>query len=318
MATTSITRPFRFAVQGGPFTDPTALAEHARLVESLGYDELYSADHIGRAEGSSDAAKIDPFVPLVVAACATDRLRVGPLVLNNEFHHPALLARTAATVDVMTDGRLVLGLGTGYSADEHDSIGSPIRPVGPRVTRFGESLTILRSLLDTGAAQVDGEHESVHIDELGIRPAQQRVPFLIGGHGRRVVGLGGRHADIFQFTGLTHDEDGAPSGGGFALDQISERARWLSESAGDRDGEIERSALVQFTSVGPDAPPASELAERFNLPEEVVEQTPFALFGSLEQVVDKIERLREHVGISHFVIRDPEGFAPVVDALTGG
>ena len=313
---TAATRPFRFAVQGGPFADPTALGEHARHVESLGYDELYSSDHIGWAAGSSDGDKIDPFVPLVVAAAATERLRVGPLVLNNEFHHPALLARTAATVDLMTGGRLVLGLGTGYSADEHDWIGSPIRPVGPRVTRFGESLAILRSLLDTGAAHIEGEHESVRLAALGVRPAQERVPFLIGGHGRRVVGLGGRFADIFQFTGLTHAEDGSPSGAGFALDQVTERAQWLSDAAGERDDDIERSALVQFTAIGPEARHASELAERFKLPEEVVEQTPFALFGSLEQVVDKIERLREQVGITHFVIRDPDGFAPVVDALT--
>jgi len=310
-----MTPPFRFAVQGGPFDDPIALGEHAKMVESLGYDELYTYDHIGRSAGSSGGAEIDPFLPLVVAATATQRLRVGPLVLNNEFHQPALLARAAATLDRLTGGRLVLGLGTGYAADEHTWIGSPIRPAGARVTRFGESLTIVRSLLDTGSVDHDGEYESVHLDALGIRPVQEHVPFLIGGHGRRVVGLGGRHADIFQFTGLTHDEGGSPTGGGFALDQVRERARWLSESAGDRDAQIERSALVQFTAVGPDAPAAGQLAERFGLPAEVVEETPFALFGSLEQVVDKIERLRAQLGISHFLIRDPIGFAPVVAAL---
>ncbi len=287
------------------------------MVESLGYDELYTYDHIGVAPGADSGLKIDPFLPLVVAAAATERLRVGPLVLNNEFHHPALLARTAATFDRLTGGRLVLGLGTGYAEAEHDWIGSPIRPPGPRVARFGESLAIVRSLLDTGSVGYDGEHESVHLDTLGVRPVQAHVPFLIGGHGRRVVGLGGRYADIFQFTGLTENEDGTPSAGGFALDQVSERSTWLSDAAGDRDAEIERSALVQFTSVGPDAPPASELAERFKLPEDVVAHTPFAVFGPLEQVVDKLERLREQLGISHFVVRDPKGFAPVVEALAG-
>jgi probable F420-dependent oxidoreductase len=312
-----VTRPFRFAVQGGPFDDPAALGEHARQVESLGYDELYTYDHIGRAPGALYDAKIDPFLPLVVAAGATERLRFGPLVLNNEFHRPALLARTAATFDRMSRGRLVLGLGTGYSQPEHEWIGSPIRPVGPRVTRFGESLTILRSLLDTGAIDHDGQHESAHFHDIGIRPVQAHVPFLIGGHGRRVVGLAGRFADIFQFTGLTHGPDGTPSGGGFALDQVAERAQWLSQAAGDRDDEIERSALVQFTSVGPDPPTGSDLAERFKHPADVVEHTPFALFGSLEQVVDKIERLRQQLAITHFVVRDPEGFAPVVEALAG-
>ena len=310
-------RAFRFAVQGGPFDDAEALVEHARHVEALGYDELYSFDHISQPADSDHRGLIDPFVPLVVAASATERLRVGPLVLNNEFHRPALLARTAATVDRMTGGRLVLGLGTGYAQDEHDAIGLPIRPPGPRVTRFGESLDILRSLLDTGAAHVDGEYEQVAIDDLGVEPLQERVPFLIGGHGRRVVALAARHADIFQFTGLVHGERGTPSGAGFAFAEVERRSRWLAEAAADRHDDIERSALVQFTKVGPDAPTAADLADRFALPADVVAETPFALFGSLDQVVDQLERQRESLGISHYVVRDPDDVAPVVDALAG-
>ncbi len=310
-------RHYRFAVQGGPFDDVGALVGHARRVEALGYDELYTADHIGSPASPGATRLVDPFAPLVIAAHSTERLRVGPLVLNNEFHHPALLARTAATVDRLTGGRLVLGLGTGYAAPEHDGIGSPIRPPGPRVTRFGESLQILRSLLDDGAVDLDGEHEQVHIDSLGIRPLQSHVPFLIGGHGRRVVGLAGRYADIFQFTGLEHGEHGAPTGAGFALGELIERSRWLEAAAGDRHDDIERSALVQFTHVGPDAPSVDELAERFELPVDAVADTPFVLAGSVEQIVDRIERQRESLGVTHYVIRDPEGFAPVVEALGG-
>lgn len=310
-------RPLRFAVQTGPLADPDELESYARHVESLGYEELYSYDHTGTSAESDATDRVDPFVPLVVAARATERLRVGPLVLNNEFHQPALLARTAATVDRMTGGRLVLGMGTGYAEDEHDAIGVPIRAPGERVTRFGESLAILRSLLDEGAARLDGTYEHVDIGALGVRPAQDRVPILVGGHGRRVVGLAGRFADIYQFTGLTHGERGAPSGGGFAIEQLVERAHWLEESAGDRNTTIERSALVQFTDVGDSAPSPDELAARFEMPPEVVDGTPFALFGSLDEVVDKIERLRELLGISHYVVRDPDGFAPVVEALAG-
>lgn len=310
-------RPFRFATQGGPLDDVDALVAHARQVEALGYDELYSYDHVGSRSSAGATRLVDPFVPLVVAAGATERLRVGPLVLNNEFHQPALLARTAATVDRMTSGRLILGLGTGYAEDEHDSIGSPIRPPGPRVTRFAESLRIIRSLLDTGTVDVDGPHERVHIGSLGIRPVQAHVPFLVGGNGRRVVTLAGRYADIFQFTGLTHGRRGAPSGGGFGLTTLLERSRWLEAAAGDRHDDIERSALVQFTHVGPDAPSIDELAERFELPAEVVAGTPFVLAGSVEQIVDQIERQRVSLGITHYVVRDPEGFAPVVDALAG-
>jgi hypothetical protein len=130
-----------------------------------------------------------------------------------------------------------------------------------------------------------------------------------------VVALAGRHAQMFQFTGLTHGADGAPGAGGFALDQVIERSRWLSEAAAGRDGQIERSCLVQVTGVGSAASTPAELAERFELDEDVIETTPFVLSGSVEQIVDKIGRQRDQLGISHYVVRDPEGFAPVVDAL---
>ncbi len=303
-----MTRPFRFAVQTGPFTDPEELSTFARRIEALGYDELYSYDHVGA---------VDPFVPLVAAAAATSTLRIGPLVLNNEFHNPALVARTAATVDALSGGRLVLGLGTGYQEWEHTAIGSPILPPGPRVTRFGESLAALRSLLDTGAADVDGEFVQVHLDELGVRPTQPHVPFLIGGHGRRVVGLAARYADIFQFTGLVHGEDGTPSGAGFAVDEIAERGRWLSEAAGDRDVDIERSALVQVVAIDGEGPTHAEVAERTGLDEAVIAATPFVVSGSVAEVVDRLESNRATLGISHLVIRDAEMFAPVVEALAG-
>lgn len=302
-------KPFRFALQGRNLGDREGLVASARQAESLGYDELFSFDHIGT---------VDPFIPLMVAAEATTRLRVGPLVLNNEFHHPALLARTAATFDRLTGGRLVLGLGTGYTQSEHDAIGMLLREPGARVTRFEESVMALRSLLDEGAAEVDGDHHHLAISDLGVRPVQERVPLLIGGHGKRVVGIAARHADIFQFTGLTHGEGGEPSAGGFGIDDVRLRSRWLEEAAGDRLADIERSALVQVVDVGADAGDRmGATAEQFEIPVDQVALTPFLLMGSVEQIVEKLERLRDDIGISHYVIRDAESFAPVVAALAG-
>lgn len=303
-----MTRPFRFAVQKRGFDDPDEIAEYARHVESLGYDELYSYDHVGA---------VDPFVPLIPAAGATQRLKVGPLVLNNEFHHPALLARTAATVDRMTGGRLVLGLGTGYAKDEHDAIGLELRPPGPRVTRFGESVEIVRRLLDDDAAHVTGEHSNVALDKLGVRPVQEHVPILIGGFGRRVVSIAARFADIFQFTGLSDNPDGTIAAGGFALGQVVERAEWLTADAGERDDLIERSSLVQMVAVDDDIPSDDELAERFEVDPAIVADSPFVLAGTLDQIVDKLERIRAASGISHYVIREPDVFAPVVEDLAG-
>ena len=301
-----MSRPYRFGVQGGPFTDPEALAVHARQVESLGYAELWSYDHIGA---------VDPFAPLLAAALATKRLRVGPLVLNNEFHHPAFLARTAATVDALTGGRLTLGWGTGYAVDEHAAIGVELRPPRQRVDRLGESLRAVRDLLDTGAAELDGAHHKLAVRDIGPRPVQPHLPFLIGGHGRRMVGLAARFADVYQFTGLSHGSDGSFCLDGFEPAELDRRAAWLAEDAGDRSAEIERSALVQAVAVD-DPAAAAALPERFDLPAEVLAATPFVLAGSVAQIVDKIGRLGERLGITHYVVRDAAAFAPVVDALT--
>lgn len=304
-----VVRPFRFAIQALALADRMDVVKAARQTEELGYVQLFSYDHIGA---------VDPFVPLMIAAGAAPTLGVGPLVLNNELHHPALLARTAATVDRLTDGRLVLGLGTGYLQSEHDAIGSPIRPPGPRVRRFAESIQVLRALLDTGAASYDGEFHQLALVDLGVRPTQEHVPFLIGGHGRQVVTIAGRHADVFQFTGLTHGEDGAPAPGGFAIAAVEQRAHWLADAAGDRIDDIERSALVQVTHIGSRADArADELAARYGVDRSLIDDTPFVLVGSIEQVVDKLERLRRDLGVSHLVVRDPVGFAPVVAAIAG-
>ena len=134
-------RPFRFGLQAMDFRTRDGISAAARQAESLGFNDFFSYDHFGA---------IDPFIPLMIAAEATERLRIGPLVLNNEFHHPALLARTAATVDQLTGGRLILGFGTGYMQSEHDAIGLLLRQPGERVSRFAESLAAVRSLLDTG------------------------------------------------------------------------------------------------------------------------------------------------------------------------
>ncbi|MGD9998585.1 MAG: TIGR03621 family F420-dependent LLM class oxidoreductase [Ilumatobacteraceae bacterium] len=304
-----MTRPFRFGYQCRALADHEVLVAEARRAEELGYDELWTYDHIG---------EVDPFVPLVVAAEATTTLRIGPLVLNNELHHPVLLARTAATVDRLSGGRLTLGIGAGYAQAEHDAIGVALRSPGERVERMGESLRVLRDLLDDGRCAFDGAHHTIAVDDLGVRPVQPHLPLLVGGHGRRVMALAAQHADIFQFTGLTHGEGGRPQPGGFAIGDVEQRQRWLSEIAGDRDEHIERSALVQVTDVADDASTRLEsMAARFGLDRDELMQTPFVLIGSVGQVVDELEGLRVRLGISHLVVREAEAFAPVVAALRG-
>jgi len=161
------------------------------------------------------------------------------------------------------------------------------------------------------------EHHDLAIEDLGVRPTGP-VPFLIGGFGRRVVGIAARHADIFQFTGLVHGVGGAPTPAGFAMADVVVRRDWLVAAAGDRNEAIERSALVQRTAIGPDTSALrTELCDRWGMDGEQLDSSPFALVGSVEQVIDKLEYQREHLGISHIVVRDVEAMAPVVAALAG-
>jgi probable F420-dependent oxidoreductase len=304
-----MTRPFRFAVQAMQLGDRDTVATAARQVEDLGYEELYSYDHLG---------SIDPFIPLVIAAEATSGLRVGPLVLNNELHHPALLARTVASVDRMTGGRVILGVGTGYAQSEHDALRIELRPPGQRVERLEESLRALRSLLDEGSARMAGTYHTLDVADLGVRPLQAHVPILVGGHGRRLIEIAARQADIVQFTGVTFGPDGTPDTRGFRLEATQERARWLAEAAGERDRQIERSVLVQHTVIGGDTRAAVEQATSWlGVGPDVVEAIPFLLFGSVSQVVDRLHALRDTLGVSHIVVRDFVGFGPVVAVLAG-
>ncbi|MEM9203793.1 MAG: TIGR03621 family F420-dependent LLM class oxidoreductase [Actinomycetota bacterium] len=300
-------RPFRFGFQETASADPDAIRRAAQSAEACGFGEYWSSDHVGAA---------DPFLPLQFAADVAPTLDVGPLVLNNEFHHPVMVARSVATLDNLTNGRAVLGLGTGYAQAEHDATAIPLRPRGARVTRFGESFRIIRELLDTGSCTFESEHHQIDLDDLGVRPVQERVPMLIGGHGRRVVTLAGQLADRFQFTGLTFDQAGNLSPAGFAPGQLDIRRDWLVEAAGDRIDDIERSALVQRLSIGNDTDELrAETAERWSMSTDDLDNCPFALIGSVEQVIDKIGRIRERLGITHYVMRDTEQFAPVIERL---
>ena len=265
--------------RSGTSTKPTRSRPTPADVEALGYEELYSYDHIGA---------VDPFAPLLPAAAATERLRVGPLVLNNEFHHPALLARTAATVDRMTGGGSCSGSAP-VCESEHESIGSrcahparghPLRRVASRSC----------AACSTTAPPSSTASTTTSLDELGVRPVQERVPFLIGGFGRRVVTIAARYADIFQFTGLTTRL--MARSGGWLRDRPRDGAGRLADRGRRRTrGRIERSALVQMIAVGvrvratPSSPNTSTSTT-------VLADTPFVLNGTVEQLVDKLERIR--------------------------
>src|SRR5438132_6058089 len=192
-------RSFRFGVSVRRAASRAEWQEQARRAEALGYSTFLVADHL--------AEVVPPLLPLVSAADATTTLRVGTFVLNNDFRHPALVAREAATLDLLTDGRFELGLGAGHMQSEYDQIGLPFDAAGTRVERLAESVAVVKALL----AGDEVTHAGLHYHLDGHRcfpPGPRRVPILIGGNGRRLLELAAREADIVGFTGFSHRRGG--------------------------------------------------------------------------------------------------------------
>ena len=216
-------KPFRFALQAVPRGSRSEWQDLARKAEALGYSTLQVPDHLGI---------VDPFSPLVSAADVTTTLRVGQLVINNALHHPVLLARQAATVDMLTDGRLELGLGTGWAQAEHDASGIPCRrrpcgSIGSR-RRSGSSSPCSRPEQPARRART-GSRSTTSVWRASRSP---RPPILIGGFRPRVLAIAARHAEIVQLTGLTLDGHGGVKFGDASRATAVAQARQVTVAAG--------------------------------------------------------------------------------------
>jgi probable F420-dependent oxidoreductase len=309
-------RPFRFSLQARDAADRREWAELARRAEGQGCSLLVTPDHLD--------ACLSPLAPLVIAAEATTTLRVGTLVLNNDFRHPALLAREAATVDLLTDGRFELGLGAGHAAPEYERAGLTFDPAGVRVARLGESVRVLRRLLDGQTVDFDGDHYRLRGETCHPRPVQAHVPLLVGGGGRRVLALAAREADAVGFTGLgrTLADGHAHETSGFSPAAVDRQVGWVQEQAGARLGGLELHVLVQGVVVTDRPRQAAEDLVATDLPGLSVDDvlaTPYLLVGTAGGLADRLLEMRERWGFSHYTVRpDTLGASsPVIAALAG-
>src|SRR6266566_1163124 len=194
-------KPFRFGVNVGRVRARAEWAETARKIEHLGYSVLTVPDHL--------ADLFAPMPAVLSAAEATKHLRVGTNVLNNDFRHPVLVAREAATVDLLTDGRLELGLGAGYVKSEYEQVGLRFDLGGARVERLAEAVVIVRRLLTGERVTFAGRHYRVTDHTVYPLPVQQpHPPILIGGNGPQLLTLAAKEADIISLTGITFRRGG--------------------------------------------------------------------------------------------------------------
>jgi probable F420-dependent oxidoreductase len=310
-------KPFRFGVNAWSAGSRAEWVEKARKIERLGYDTLTVPDHL--------TDLLAPMPALISAAEATTTLRVGTNVLNNDLRHPVLVAREAAAVDLLTDGRLQLGLGAGSIRSEYEQAGVVFDRGGIRVERLAEAVTIIKSLLKGEQVTFAGRHYRVTGHTIAPPPVQKpHPPILIGGNGPRLLTLAAREADIVGLSGITFQDGGSmPSDlSGWKVCGIDERVRLVREAAGvERYKRLELNALVQRVVVTEDRRNmAEELTRRWpQLTPDDVLQSPYVLIGTVDQMVDDLQARRERWGISYYVILEPylEVFAPVVARLAG-
>jgi probable F420-dependent oxidoreductase len=314
--------PFRFLVDTSDHLDGPALAAFARRAESLGYSALMMPDHL--------VQQYAPIPLLTAAAMATETLRVGTFVFNNNLRHPAVLAQDLATLDRLSGGRLEVGVGAGWNEPEHRAIGIPFEPVGTRIAKLAEALAVLKGCFGDEAFSFAGEHYTITDYDAPPKPLQRpHPPIFIGGGGRRLLTLAGREAQIVGLAPrLTKDAQGAPSldTPSITLAATEEKIGWVREAAGERFDEIE---LNTYPTGGPmvltgntkaeAARRADKLRERtgVELTVDQVLESPHVFIGSVNELAQKLLELRERLGISSFLFDDMETFAPVVEQLAG-
>jgi probable F420-dependent oxidoreductase len=309
-------KPFRFGVNLRQAMSRADLAEKARKIEALGYATLLFPDHL--------VDLVSPMPALVSAAEATTTLRVGTNVLNNDLRHPVLVAREAATIDLLTDGRLQLGLGAGSIKSEYNEAGLPFDPGKVRVERLAEAVAIIKRLWSGEEVAFAGRHYRVTGHRIAPLPIQKpNPPLLIGGNGRQLLTLAAREADIVGFSGITFREGGAapPDLSGWRVAEVDKRVQLVREAAGDRFPAVELNALLQRVGVTEDRRAAAEeLTSRWpQLSADEVLASPYVLIGTVDEIVADLQARRERWGISYYVVQEPylDALAPVVARLAG-
>ncbi len=309
-------RPFRFLADASPIAGGAELAATARRAEAMGYSVLMVTDHL--------LEQLAPIPAMTAIAAATDRLRVGTFVLNNEFRHPAVLVQDLATIDVLSGGRLEVGIGAGWNKPEFDHIGLAFEPVPARVARLVEAVAVLKGCFADGPFSYTGQTYRITDYDGHPKPVQKpHPPFMIGGGGRRTLELAGREADIVSLAPRTlTGERSDPRSITFAA--TAEKIGWVRAAAGDRFDALE---LNMYPSTAPviitdhARAEAAKVHDRllsrtgYELTEDEILASPHVFIGSVDALVEKFQGLREQLGISSFMTGEIDDLAPVVERL---
>lgn len=306
--------PFRFGLQLSAPAPGLSWGDTARRLEDTGWSTLVMPDHF------EDQLAVAP--ALAVAAEATSTLRLGALVFGNDYRHPVVLAKEMATLDVLSEGRMELGLGAGWMRTDYEMAGMTYDRPGVRIDRMLESLKIIRGLFGDGPVDFQGEHYNITAMEGFPKPVQSPPPLLIGGGGKRVLGIAGREADIVGVTAnLKAGEIGPDALADTTVEKFDEKLRWVREAAGDRFDDIELQVLVMSTQLTDDRVAAVEgIAALFGVTPDAAAAMPMLLIGSAGEIAETLIERRERWGFSYIVVQDAasiDALAPVIAQLAG-
>lgn len=310
----STKRTFRFSVQEGRVMTAHEWRETARRAEALGYEGLYSPDHFDE--------QMAPIAALMAAADATTKLRIGSLVFANDYRHPVVLAKEAATLDVLSEGRFDLGLGAGWMARDYKQSGIPYESAGTRIERMEEGLQIIKKCFTGEKFSFSGKHYTITDLESYPVPVQKpHPPILMGGGGRRMLSLAAREADMVNVNYNLREGRINPTlvHTGFAA-ATAEKIGWIKEAAGGRFDQIELGLTIFFANVTEDRESiAQAVAPGFQAQPSDVLEMPFFLIGTIDQLVEQVQARRDRFGISHVIVPGDAAdvLAPLVDQLAG-
>jgi probable F420-dependent oxidoreductase len=308
-------RRFRFGVQVSSAASATEWREKARKIEDLGYSTLFMPDHFADTP-------LAPMVGISFAAAATTALRIGHLVLGNDYKHPAVVAKEAATIDLLSDGRLELGLGAGWMVADYEQLGFPYDPPGTRIARLAEAIAVVKGCFAEGPFDFEGEHYRITGYDGQPSPVQRpHPPLVIGGGGPKVLRLAGREADI---VGINPNLRAGAVTADAARDTLraatEQKLAWIREGAGDRFDDLELQIRYFVAAITDDARGLAEmLAPGFGVSADEALQSAVACVGTVDAVCDLLVQRREEWGVSYCVFGDDtfEAFAPVVARLAG-
>ncbi|MBI2708733.1 MAG: TIGR03621 family F420-dependent LLM class oxidoreductase [Actinobacteria bacterium] len=307
-------RPFRFGVQLHRADSAEDWRAQARTAEDLGFSTVFMPDHFGD--------QLAPVPALVAVADATTELRVGTLVLDNDYKHPVVLAKELATIDLLSEGRLEVGLGAGWMLSDYEQAGLAYDEPRVRVDRMEEGLRVLKGAFAEGPFDFAGEHYTVTGYDGQPKPVQRpHPPILIGGGRRRLLSIAAREADIVGINpSIPNGQVDAASVQTGTRARTDEKVAWVREAAGARFDDLELNMLVFFAAITDDrAGLVEKLAPGFGLPPAEVDGYPHAWVGSVGEITDELEAHRERWGVSYWVVQEGamHDVAPVVAALRG-